>query len=73
MKGKHNFSVKAKHKQRGSIEEQNSKLIRIFIKKFKKSGIVQDIRKKEYPITKGMKNRRKKHLGKRRAQKKRQK
>lgn len=70
MKNKCNFSVKSKPRQKGSIEEQNAKLIRIFFKKFKKSGIIQDLRKKEYPITKGMKNRQKKHLGKRRAQKK---
>ena len=70
MKNKCNFSVKANPRQKGSIEEQNAKLIRIFFKKFKKSGIIQDLRKKEYPITKGMKKRQKKHLGKRRAQKK---
>ena len=72
MKSKCNFSVKAKPRQRGSVEEQNSKLVRIFLKKFKKSGIVQELRKKEYPITRGMKRRQKKHLGRRRAQKKRQ-
>lgn len=70
VKKKCNISVKPKPRERGSVEEQNTRLIRIFLKKFKKSGIIQDLRKKEYPVTKGMKNRQKKHLGKRRAQKK---
>ena len=70
MKKKCNLSVKINPRQKGSVEEQNAKLVRIFLKKFKKSGIIQDLRKKEYPMTKGMKNRQKKHLGKRRAQKK---
>ena len=43
MKNKCNFSVKAKPRQRGSVEEQNAKLVRIFLKKFKKSGIVQEL------------------------------
>ena len=66
-----NFSVKHNPKRsRGqSIEQQNAKLVRIFIKKFKESGIVKELRDKRYPVTRGMKRRRKKSAGKRRAQK----
>ena len=66
-----NFSVKHNPKRsRGqSVEQQNAKLVRMFIKKFKESGIVKELRDKRYPVTRGMKRRRKKSAGKRRAQK----
>lgn len=70
MKKKHNFSVKANpRKARGSIQEQNEKLIRIFNKKFKRSGIIKELRDKMYPLTRGMKKRKKIAAGKRRAKK----
>ena len=66
-----NFSVKHNQKRtKGqSVEQQNAKLVRIFLKKFKDSGIVKELRDRRYPITKGMKRRQKKAAGKRRAQK----
>lgn len=71
---KHNFSVKHNpRKARGSIAEQNAKLVRIFMKKFKESGIVKELKDKSYPLTKGMKRRRKIAAGKRRAQKNKRK
>lgn len=54
---------------RGTVQEQNEKLIRIFNKKFKRSGIVKELRDKAYPLTRGMKRRRKIAAGKRRAKK----
>jgi len=65
-----NISVKLNPKKsRGSVQEQNEKLIRIFNKKFKRSGIVKELRDKAYPLTRGMKRRRKIAAGKRRAKK----
>ncbi len=69
MKNKCNFSVRQKPKAKGSIQEQNEKLIKIFNRKFKKSGITKELRDKRYPVTRGMKRRAKKKAGKRRAQK----
>ena len=70
MKKKYNFSVKSNpRKAKGSIQEQNEKLIRIFNKKFKRSGIVKELRDKMYPLTRGMKKRKKIAAGKRRAKK----
>tara|TARA_R110001592_G_scaffold188358_6_gene433597 strand:+ start:19513 stop:19734 length:222 start_codon:yes stop_codon:yes gene_type:complete len=69
MKNKCNFSVRLKKNTKGSIEEQNSKLIKIFNKKFKKSGILKELRDKRFPVTRGMKKRAKKKAGKRRAEK----
>lgn len=68
---KFNFSVKAKRSNRGSVQEQNDKLIRAFNKKFKKSGIAKELRDKRFPVTRGMKRRAKIKAGKRRAQKNR--
>jgi ribosomal protein S21 len=65
-----NFSVKLNPKKaKGSIADQNAKLIKIFNRKFKKSGIVKELRNKRFPITRGMKRRKKIATGKRRAQK----
>ena len=65
-----NFSVKANpRKAKGTTTEQNAKLVRIFLKKFKNSGIAKELRDKRYPVTRGMKRRRKIAAGKRRAQK----
>ena len=63
-----NFSVKInpKHVGKKSIEEQNAILIKRFLKKWKRSGILKDLKEKSYPQTKGMKERKKRYLGKRR-------
>lgn len=70
MNKKYNISVRHNPKKaRGSVQEQNDRLIRIFNKKFKKSGIVKELRDKAYPLTRGMKKRKKVAAGKRRAKK----
>ena len=70
MKKKCNFSVRFNpRKAKGTVQEQNEKLIRIFNKKFKRSGIVKELRDKQYPLTRGMKRRKKIAAGKRRAKK----
>tara|TARA_Y100001973_G_C5185148_1_gene327347 strand:- start:1330 stop:1557 length:228 start_codon:yes stop_codon:yes gene_type:complete len=71
--GKYNFGVKLNPKQQNkrSIEENNNILVKKFMRKWKKSGILKELKEKEYPRTKGMKERKKRHLGKRRAQRKR--
>jgi hypothetical protein len=68
MKKGCNFSVKFNPKFAGkkSIEEQNAILIKRFLKKWKISGILKDLKEKSYPQTKGMKARKKRYLGKRR-------
>jgi ribosomal protein S21 len=68
-KGKHNFSVKLNPKlaEKKSTAENNEILIKKFTRKWKKSGILKELKEKSYPITRGMKRRRKKHLGKRRS------
>lgn len=69
MKKKCNFSVRIKRNSKGSVQEQNEKLIKIFNRKYKKSGISKELRDKRYPVTRGMKRRAKKQAAKRRAQK----
>ncbi|OUU74602.1 MAG: hypothetical protein CBC29_05610 [Methylococcaceae bacterium TMED69] len=70
--GKYNFSVKLNPKiaNKKSTEENNSILVKKFMRKWKKSGILREIKDRQFPVTKGMKLRKKKHLGKRRAQRK---
>ena len=64
----HNFSVKRNPKLAGkkSNDEQNLILIKKFLKKWKRSGILKEIKEKSYPQTRGMKERKKRYLGKRR-------
>ena len=64
----HNFSVKRNPRLAGkkSEEEQNNILIKKFLKKWKLSGILREIKEKSYPQTRGMKARKKRYLGKRR-------
>jgi len=70
MSKKCNFSVRLKkNKKNLSIQEQNERLVKIFNRKFKKSGITKELRDKRYPVTRGMKRRAKKKAGIRRAQK----
>lgn len=68
MSKKNNFSVKLNKKlsQGKTSEECNEILIRNFQRKWKISGIAKELRDKSYPITKGMKERKKRYLGKRR-------
>ena len=63
-----NFSVRTnpRHSGKKSTEEQNMILIKRFMKKWKRSGILKELKEKSYPITKGMKERKKRYLGKRR-------
>lgn len=67
----YNFGVKSRpSKKRRTVEEANNALISAFMKKWKKSGILKDIKERAAPITKGQRERRKRYLGKRRAAKK---
>jgi len=68
MKKGCNFSVKLnpRHAGKKSIEEQNAILIKRFLKKWKQSGILKELKEKSAPMTKGMKERKKRYLGKRR-------
>jgi hypothetical protein len=67
----YNFCVKERPSRRKrTVEESNNILVSAFIKKWKKSGILKEIKDKSAPITKGQKNRRKRYLGKRRSNKK---
>jgi len=63
-----NFSVKRNARLAGkkSEEEQNNILIKKFLRKWKQSGILKEIKEKSYPQTRGMKARKKRYLGKRR-------
>lgn len=64
----HNFSVKRNPRLAGkkTDEEQNNILVKKFLKKWKLSGILREIKEKSYPQTRGMKARKKRYLGKRR-------
>ena len=68
MKTTGNFSVRLNPKVAGkkSVDETNSLLIKKFIRKWKQSGILKELRDRKAPITKGQKNRNKRYLGKRR-------
>jgi hypothetical protein len=63
-----NFSVKLnpRHAGKKSAEEQSAILIKRFLRKWKQSGILKELKEKSYPQTKGMKERKKRYLGKRR-------
>ena len=63
-----NFAVKVnpRHSGKKSVDEQNAILVKKFIKKWKLSGILKDLKEKSYPQTRGMKARKKRYLGKRR-------
>ena len=65
---KFNFQVKANPKAKDqSVEGQ--KLIKKFLQKWKKSGLLKEIRDRQYPLTRGQKARKKKMAGRRRAEK----
>jgi len=63
-----NFTVKVNPKFAGkkTNEENNNILIKKFMKKWKLSGILRELKEKSYPQTRGMKARKKRYLGKRR-------
>ena len=71
MKSKFNFQVKASSRssRSGDMQSENPKLIRKFLQKWKKSGILKEIRDREFPTTKGQKARLKKRAGIRRSKK----
>ena len=75
---KYNFGVKAKdirnkrgrqNTKSGDFSNTNEILVKIFLKKWKKSGIVKELREKRYHETKGEKRRRKRNQSKKRIQK----
>ncbi len=68
MSSKYNFQVKASPKNRDA-QSENNRLLKKFLSKWKKSGILKEIRDRQYPITKGQKRRLKKRAGIRRSKK----
>lgn len=65
MKDKYQFSVKPGKKDSGKpADVMNQILIKRFTRKFKMSGITQELKDKRAPVTRGMKRRKKKHQGK---------
>tara|TARA_A100001011_G_C13974955_1_gene700856 strand:+ start:310 stop:576 length:267 start_codon:yes stop_codon:yes gene_type:complete len=80
MSKKYNFSVKLRPpnqkgkrsrrpQRRLSAEEENSILVKRFLRKWKQSGILRELKNREYPRTRGMKAREKRFMGKKRARK----
>lgn len=70
MKSKFNFQVKVPSRGKSSdVQVENQKLIRKFLQKWKKSGILKEVRDRQHPITKGQKARLKKRAGIRRSKK----
>ena len=63
-----NFTVRRNPKLAGkkTDEEQNNILVKKFLRKWKQSGILKELKEKSYPQTRGMKSRKKRYLGKRR-------
>ena len=63
-----NFTVRRNPKLAGNKtdEEQNNILVKKFLRKWKQSGILKELKEKSYPQTRGMKSRKKRYLGKRR-------
>ena len=68
MSTKFNFGVKLNPKMSGkkSVEETNQLLIKKFLRKWKQSGILKELRDRREPVTRGQKARKKRYLGKRR-------
>ena len=68
---KSNVSVKLNKKLANKdVDVANNILVKQFNRKFKKSGIIKELRDRRYPITKGEKRRLKKKLGRKRHLKK---
>jgi hypothetical protein len=67
----YNFCVRERPARRKrTVEESNNALVSAFIKKWKKSGILKELKDKSAPITKGQRKRQKRYLGKRRSNQK---
>ena len=80
MSKHYNFAVKLRpnktnkkksnrNQRRLSAEEENQILIKRFLRKWKQSGITKELKQRQYPKTKGMKEREKRFLGKKRSRK----
>ena len=65
---KFNFQVKANPKNR-DVSSENQKLLKRFIRKWKNSGMLREIKEREYARTKGQKRRQKRAAAKRRSAK----
>ena len=64
---KYNFQVKTSPRRTSKDTQfENDKLVKRFLRKWKKSGILKELKEKSVPVTAGQKERRKKYLGKRR-------
>tara|TARA_B100000700_G_C14676969_1_gene683536 strand:+ start:183 stop:401 length:219 start_codon:yes stop_codon:yes gene_type:complete len=61
-----NFVVKARPNSKKSVQEENSILIKKFMSKWKKSGLLKEIKNRQFPMTRGQKARQKKNIGARR-------
>ena len=72
MNKKYNFSVDlhSKLSKNKSVEECNMILIKRFQKKWKRSGILRELKDRKQPMTRGQKERQKRWSGKRRQNKK---
>ena len=68
MSKTYNFEVRLNENKK-ILGSKNEIMIKKFIRKWKKSGILREIKEKSYPVTKGMKKRKKKYNGKRRGNK----
>ena len=67
----YNFAVRVRpSKKQRTVEESNNTLVSAFMKKWKKSGILKELKDRAYPVTKGQRNRRKRYFGKKRTNKK---
>lgn len=80
MNKKHNFSVRLRpnnpnrkksnrNQRKLSVEEENQILVKKFLRKWKQSGILRELKQRQYPKTRGMKEREKRFLGKKRSRK----
>ncbi len=67
-RGVSNYEVRLNENKK-ILGSKNEIMIKKFIRKWKKSGILREIKEKSYPVTKGMKKRKKKYNGKRRGNK----
>ncbi len=68
---KSNVTVKLNKKLANKdVEVANNILVKQFNRKFKKSGIIKELRDRRFPVTKGEKRRLKKKIGRKRHLKK---
>ena len=80
MNTKYNFSVRLRqnnpkgrktnrNQRKLSVDEENQILVKKFLRKWKQSGILRELKQRQYPKTRGMKEREKRFLGKKRSRK----